>query len=171
MEDLDPVTGQTVLLVQRHDHPFLHLRVVYSQLPQSLQVSLVDAAYCLGLDGAVQVVHDEVHLRAAGQSPVGELREHLSVGIVGTQLVEHPVLESLSEELGARADPSSASQEIDYTDIGKVELGGPDRSALGSMTIARQESTEERVRKDVEIPTDGLTRDSGLAGNVSSFRS
>ena len=68
-------------------------------LAQTLDVF---AAYLLGrfcFDGYPHVVHDEIDLDAARQTPIRQRRRAFSVRIEGRELMANPVLEGLAEQL------------------------------------------------------------------------
>ena len=60
-----------------------------------------DFGACLGLDGYIHVVDDEIHLRAASQAPIVQLGIRFAVQIIGREFVEAPVLKGLAVQFGA----------------------------------------------------------------------
>ena len=92
---------------------------------------------CLRLDRDLKVVGHKVHLDAAGQAPVRQARESLAVGVVRTQLVEHPILEGFAVQLRARPQGATSCEMVHHSDVGKVEFRCGDDAALGALGVCR----------------------------------
>ena len=102
-KDEDAVLGAAALAFQADDHAPPDPRMVLPQGAQALEMIGCNFDRRLCFDGDLHIVHNEVHLDAAGQAPVAQGSESLRVGVVGAQLVEDPVLESLAVKLRARS--------------------------------------------------------------------
>src|SRR2546425_13284003 len=112
----------------------------------------------LDLDRDAHVVHDEIHLDTAGKTPVGEPRELPGIRVVRGQLVKHPVLEGLAEELRPGPEAAAASEMVHDPDVAEVELGRGDDSSLRTFRVAREPAPEKRVLEDLEIALDRVAR-------------
>lgn len=109
--------------------------MVADDLAQSAQVIGRHFLGALRFDRDLEIVHDEVDLRATGEPPVGEPCVWRPVGDMGAQLVVDPVLEGLSEQLRAAADRRPPGQMVHDPDVGEVELGRPDDTPLGALRV------------------------------------
>jgi hypothetical protein len=105
----------------------------------------------LCLDRSAQIAHDEVDLDSARQAPIGELLEAAAVCAPCDQLVMDPVLERLSEQLGAGLDPTAARQYVHDRDVAEVELRGCDRAALRPARPGGEKPPQQRVDEDLEV--------------------
>ena len=73
---------------------------------------------------------------------------------MGTQLMKHPVLERLAEELGAALDGPAARKVVHDTDVTEIELRCADDSSLRA--LGREPAAEEGVDENVEVRLHGV---------------
>ena len=165
MKQLDAVLGGAIVGVQRHDDTAPGFRMVELQLPQPLGVLAPDPRDRLGLHGAVDVVDHEVDLNARAQTPVEEIRVARAVRVVAAQLVEHPVLERLAEQLAAGLHRPPLGQEVHDADIAEVELRRGHDPPLRAPPVRREEPPQQRVLKELEVAADRLAGNAGVAGD------
>ena len=97
-KNVDAILGPPGPLIEAHHHSSADTWMVARQLAQAPEVVSMHAWRRLRFDRDLKVVHDEIHLDAAGQAPVGDLEGKIVVRTVGGQLVEDPVFERRPEE-------------------------------------------------------------------------
>ena len=104
----------------------------------------------LTFDGTFEVVDHKVHLGSGAQTPEAELGETLPIGVIAAQFVKHPVLESLSEKLGAGFKRTAPGEEIDDSDVVKIELVRQREPPFGTLPVRREHPGNQSVTEDLK---------------------